>query len=509
MKNNSDKKDILNTISTILSSSSNLHATIKHAFAVLENNLGLKRAILTLKNPESNEIQIQMAHGLSKSEIEKGRYKVGEGIVGEVFQTGEPMIIPQIEKEPRFLNRTGVRKSLDNTFFICVPLKLGAETIGTLSVDGKYEEEKQFTEDVKLLNFIALLISQSLNFYDLIEKEKNELLQENTKLKNELKEKYQIYHMIGNSGAMHQVYENILKVANSNTTVLIRGESGTGKELVASAIHYQSIRANKPFIRVNCGAIPENLIEAELFGFEKGSFTDAKDTKIGKFEAANGGSLFLDEIGDLSPNLQVKLLRALQEKEIERIGAINPIKINVRVIAATNKNLEQLLKENKFREDLYYRLNVFPVFLPPLRERRSDILLLAEHFLAQYAKENHKTIHRISSLAIDLLISYHWPGNVRELQNCMERAVLLCESDTIKALHLPPSLQRIDVKDVDLESRLSFKELVINFEKEIIIDALKKTKGNISKSANFLQTTDRILNYKIENLNIDKNLFRK
>jgi Nif-specific regulatory protein len=469
--------------------------------------MGLKRATITLKDPKTNEIYIEMAHGLTEEEIKKGRYQLGEGITGKVIKTGEPAIIPKIGDEPTFLNRTGSRKNLTDISFLCVPIKIGTETIGALSADCDYDEAHKFSEDFKLLTFITLLIAQSIKFYNLLEEEKTKLANENLKLKEELKEKYNISNMIGNSSAMHSVYDNIIKVASSNATVLIRGESGTGKELVAHAIHFNSPRASKAFIKVNCGAIPESLIESELFGYEKGAFTDAQQQKIGKFEAANGGTIFLDEIGELSPQLQVKLLRVLQEKEFERVGGITPVKINVRIITATNRNLEQELLDKKFREDLYYRLNVFPIFLPPLRERKSDIILLAEHFLNIYAQENNKKIKRLSSLVIDLLVSYHWPGNVRELQNCMERAVLLCDSDTIKATHLPASLQRIDSLDENNEN-IGLCDMVNNFERELIIDALKKTRGNKAKAAKYLQITERIIGYKIGHLNIDYTKFR-
>lgn len=498
------QKAILNSISNTLISSTDLKETIVKAFDVLDSYLGLKRATLTLIDPELKEVTIQMAHGLSKEEIKKGKYQIGEGIIGQVIESGEPIMIPKLKNDKRFLNKTGARKNLENLSFICVPIKINQQTVGTLSVDGEYKDEDHLKDDFKLLSFIGLLIAQSIRFHELIEKEKLMLQSENQKLKDELREKYQINNMIGNSNAMQAVYENIVQVAGSTATVLIRGESGTGKELVASAIHYASPRVNKPFVKVNCGAIPESLIEAELFGYEKGAFTDASQTKIGKFEAANGGTIFLDEIAELSPALQVKLLRVLQEKEFDRIGGIKPIKVNIRVIAATNKNLELELTEKRFREDLYYRLNVFPIFLPPLRERKSDIMLLAEHFLEIYANENHKNIKRISTLAIDLLVSYHWPGNVRELQNCIERSVLLCNADTIQATHLPPSLQRIDVHEVVLNENLSFKEIVSNFEREIIMDALKKNRSNVVKAAKSLQTTERILNYKIQSLKIEK-----
>jgi Nif-specific regulatory protein len=282
--------------------------------------------------------------------------------------------------------------------------------------------------------------------------------------------------------------------------VLLRGESGTGKTLVAKAIHYNSRRSSEPFIAVNCSALPETLLESELFGHEKGAFTGANSLKKGRFELAEKGTLFLDEIGELSQAVQVKLLNVVQEREFQRLGGIKPIKCNVRLVTATNKDLEKAVEEGTFREDFYYRLNVFPVYLPPLRERRTDILLLAEYFLEEFAAENKKNISRISTPAIDLLMQYHWPGNVRELQNCMERAVLICDEESIKSYHLPPTLQTAD--SVSNENPLSLSAAVENFEREIIIDALKKEHGNQTKAAKLLDTSLRIINYKIHKYNI-------
>ena len=309
----------------------------------------------------------------------------------------------------------------------------------------------------------------------------------------------------GKSASAVEMKKLISMVAPSPTTVLVLGETGTGKELIAKAIHEESNRKGKPFIAVNCTALPKDLIAPELFGYKKGAFTGAHKDSPGFFKQADKGTLFLDEIGELCTSIQVKLLRVLQEREFHRVGSSTPIKINVRVITATNRNLEKELEEKRFRHDLYYRLNVFPIFIPPLRERKTDIMLLAEFFLSKFAKENNKKIKRISGLAIDLLNSYHWPGNVRELENCLERAVLLCKSETIHANDLPPTLQRIDSDsptDENTDQNISLKQMIENFEREIIIEVLKKTKGNKSKAAKYLQTTQRILGYKIHNLNI-------
>lgn len=495
-------------ISLALSLSLDINKSIADVFNILDKKMGMSRGTLTILNPLTGEIAIEIAHGLNEKAQKLGKYRLGEGITGKVIEQGEAAVIPLIGKEPLFLNKTKSRGDISRSdiSFLCVPIKIANEIIGALSVDKLFSQETDFTEDIRLLIIIASMISHTLKIKRMIEADRENLISENKKLKDELKEKYNITNIVGNSNAMHEVYENIGQVAPSNTTILIRGESGTGKELVAHAIHYNSPRAQKPFIKINCAALPENLIEAELFGYEKGAFTGANEKKIGKFEAANGGSIFLDEIGELSTALQVKLLRVLQEKEFERVGGITPISINVRVIAATNRNLEEEILSGKFREDLYYRLNVFPIFMPPLRERKTDILLISEYFLERYAAENNKKIHRISTLAIDLLNSYHWPGNVRELQNCIERAVLLCNTDTIQATHLPPTLQRVDT--VKALKNLPLAEQVANYEKELIIDALKKARGNKTKAAKELATTERILGYKIDKYKIDYRNFK-
>jgi Nif-specific regulatory protein len=302
------------------------------------------------------------------------------------------------------------------------------------------------------------------------------------------------------------MYEQVAQVAQTNTTVLIRGESGTGKELIAHAIHYNSLRAKKPFVKVSCAALPDTLIESELFGYEKGAFTGATARKKGRFEMAEGGTLFLDEIGDINASTQVKLLRVLQEREFERLGGTDTVRVNVRVIAATNKDMEKAIADGTFREDLYYRLNVFTIFVPPLRDRKADMLLLADHFLEKFSREHGKVIKRISTPAIDMLMSYHWPGNVRELENALERSVLVCDGAVIHGHHLPPSLQTADASGT--VTRVTLKDAVAAFERDLILDALKTTRGNRAKAARLLDTTERILNYKVRGHSIDPRRFK-
>jgi Nif-specific regulatory protein len=499
MKTNPAKEvQLLSDIAKGLAESLDLQQTLRSILQSLDTYLKLQRGTITLLNPDTETINIEIAHGLSENSKKKGIYRMGEGITGTVVQTGKEIIVPDISKDPRFVHKTGARNTTKGrpiTFF-CVPIKLEGKTIGALSVDRQTEKSNDFESHIRLLNIISTMIAQAVKLNKLVESEQRQLRDENVRLKQELKTRFNVQNMVGSSNAMQQVYRLVEQVADSNATVLIRGESGTGKDLVAHAIHYNSPRAEKPFIKVNCTALPETLLESELFGHEKGAFTGATELKTGRFERAHGGTIFLDEIGDFPINLQVKLLRVIQFKEFERLGGNETIKSNVRIIVATNKNLEQQIKEGIFREDLYYRVNVFPIYLPPLRERKDDIMQLADHFLEKYAAENKKNITRISTPAIEMLTSYHWPGNIRELENCIERAVLLCDEDVIRSEHLPPSLQMI--KKSEQVAGHSLAEIIANKERELIIDALKKNGGQQRKAAKELGLTERILGYKIK-----------
>ncbi len=499
---------LLYEISEALNEHLDLKKSLYRVLEILSNSMNMERGTVTILHPLSNEIHIEVAHGISRTAMERVKYKVGEGITGRVIETGKPITIPKISNEPLFLNRTASRKAAkDEEFsFICVPIKKGNQIIGSLSVDKPYDASYVLSDGEKLLSVIATMVARHVINLETIRLEKKRLSEENIRLKNELESKYHITNIIGNSNKMREVFQMVSQVSKSNATVLIRGESGTGKELVANSIHYNSLRAKNRFVKVNCSALPSNLIESELFGHEKGSFTGAINQKIGKFEMANKGSIFLDEIGSVSASVQVKLLRVLQEKEFERVGGHQTIKTDVRIIAATNKNLEQAVEDESFRGDLYYRLNVFPIYMPPLRERKTDILLLADHFLEKYAEENHKDIRRFSTPAIDMLMAYHWPGNVRELENCIERAVLLCEEGVIHSYHLPPTLQT--GIETDTLPSLSLEDAVMNLEREMIIDALKNTRGNTTVAAKVLKTTVRKFAYKAKKYNVDYRHYR-
>lgn len=496
-------------ISKVLNEHLELKRSLYKVLDILSSSMDMVRGTVSLLNPLRNEISIEVAHSLSASTIERVKYKLGEGITGRVIQSGKAVTIPKISEEPDFLDRTAARKKgkkMEELSFFCVPIKKGKQVIGALSVDRLYDKTYDLKTGKKLLSVVATMIAQHVINLETIQREKEQLHQENKRLRHELENKYRITNIVGNSNKMREVYQMISQVCQSNATVLIRGESGTGKELVANSVHYNSQRAKGPFVKVNCAAIPANLIESELFGHEKGAFTGAIKQKLGKFELAHNGTIFLDEIGSIGLDVQANLLRVLQEKEFERVGGQRNIKVNVRIIAATNKNLEHAVEENTFRGDLYYRLNVFPIYMPPLRERKTDILLLSDFFLEKYGKENHKDIKRFSTPAIDMLMGYHWPGNVRELENCIERAVLLCDGGVIHSYHLPPTLQT--GAESDTLPELSMEDAVANLEREMIIDALKNTRGNITTAAQVLKTTVRKFAYKAQKYGIDYRHYR-
>ncbi|MGB5984670.1 MAG: sigma 54-interacting transcriptional regulator [Desulfobacterales bacterium] len=500
---------LLYDISKALHQHLDLKKALYKVLEILSSSMQMARGTITILDLLRDEIHIEVAHGISRRAVEQVRYKVGEGITGRVIESGKPVALPKISEEPLFLNRTESRRhpqDRENSFF-CVPIKKGKNVVGALSVDRPYEPDYSLKTGLRLLLVIATMIAQHVINLEIIRREKELLREENRRLRRQLSNKYSVSNIIGNSNKMREVFQMVSQVSKSNATVLIRGESGTGKELVANSIHYNSHRAKGPCVKVNCAALPVNLIESELFGHEKGAFTGAHKQTLGKFELAHGGTIFLDEIGSIDGEVQVRLLRVLQEKEFERVGGHKTISTDVRIIAATNKNLEDAVSEESFRGDLYYRLNVFPIYLPPLRERKTDILLLADYFLEKYTAENAKQIKRFSTPAIDMMMDYHWPGNVRELENCIERAVLLCEEGVIHSYHLPPTLQTGNESGT-LPS-MSLEEAVAALEREMIIDALKNTRGNITKAADLMKTTVRKFGYKAKNHGINYRHYRQ
>lgn len=537
------KKDssisLLAEVSRTVTIEKDISKVLRLVLFIMSEHMDMLRGMITILNRDNDEIVINESFGLSEEEKERGRYRIGEGIIGQVVKTGKPVLVPNINDEPLFLDRTRSRQKerTDDLCFICIPIKTGTEIIGTLSADRQIEPP--FPEDpskrakaesermdmmqhyVDLLSIIASMISQAVRLKQLAHEEnsngtgtthslkgKNLLIphRDNDSHEEEVDETERPANIIGNAKPMMSLFKMIDKIAKTSATTLVLGESGVGKELVASAIHFKSRRSDKPFIKFNCAALPESIVESELFGHEKGSFTGASGMRQGRFELAHTGTIFLDEIGELSLPVQAKLLRILQEKEFERVGGSKTIKVDVRVIAATNRNLENLIREGQFREDLFYRLNIFPLTVPPLRERKTDILLLADYFVEKYNRINQKGIRRISTTSIDMLMRYHWPGNVRELENCMERAVILSEDNVIHGYHLPPSLQTAESSGTPYTGSLQQK--LDSIENEMIIEALKRTKGNMSRAAIQLGLSDRIMGLRVKKFNIDYRKFR-
>ncbi len=499
---------LLFEISQTLDRSLDLDQVILPVLRQLKEHMGLSHGTVTLLNRQTGLITVEAADGIKRDSQKQVIYSPGEGVTGKVVQSGKPMVIPDIHEEEEFLDKTGVHREGEeqSVAFICVPVMTNKDILGALSADRANGSAQSLEDDVRLLSIVASMIAQAVKLRRSVQEERERLMDENRRLKDQLEEKFKPKNIIGNSTAMKEVFNLTAQVSGSEASVLIRGESGTGKELIAQAIHYNSPRSEGPFVKVNCSALPETVIESELFGHEKGAFTGAVQTRKGRFELADGGTIFLDEIGDLPQTIQVKLLRVLQEREFERVGGNRTQRVNVRVITATHRNLEQMIQNNEFREDLYYRLNVFPIHIPPLRERKSDITLLADHFAEKYSNKNNKEIRRISTPAIELLSMYHWPGNVRELENCIERAVLLSTDGVIHGHLMPPTLQSAESTNTLLHGTL--EEEIERFEKEILLDALKSSKGNAARAARILGLTERKIGLRISKYGIDSRRFR-
>jgi Nif-specific regulatory protein len=485
-------------VSKVLTTSFALEKNLSSVMSTIGSLLEMQRGCVFLLDKISGELRIVAAHGLEKHNIEKGKYRIGEGIVGRVLEKKIPMVIPNIGKEPMFLNKTGSRPEKEGISFLCIPIMLKNEVLGVLSVDRIYSKKQgNVDDDLRVLKIVASLIAQFIKLwesYERVEKEKEHL-------KRELKGKYSIENVIGDSDRMQEVFKAVYRVSPSKATVLLRGESGTGKELIAKAIHYMSPRSKGPFIKFNCASIPEGLLESELFGHEKGAFTGAVSSRSGKFDLADKGTIFLDEIGDLPLALQPKILRVLQEREFERIGSEKTIKVDIRIIAATSRNLENLVSQAKFREDLYFRLNVIPLFLPPLREREEDIPILIEHFLNKFNEENSRSVVMDKS-SLQVLLNYHWPGNVRELENTIERLVVMSGSDIITATDLPVSLNICRLKNSDKASSLTTN--IEELEKANILNALEKSGWVQAKAARLLGITPRQIGYKMKKYGIEE-----
>lgn len=519
---------ILTELGRVLSSGLDLHSIFDQTMRVLAERLGMERGSMVLFDEATGKLQIEAALGLTAEEIERGRYDVGEGITGQVVASGKPRVVEDIAKELQFLNRTGARANLAGRVlsFICVPIRVDAKVIGALSVDKQFVDARTLASDQRLLEIIAAFTAQAIKINSIVATEREEWREERRQLRSTLQSKYKFDNIIGSAPSMLEVFDTIAQVAVSRATCLLLGETGTGKELIAKAIHFNSNRTDKPFIRVNCGALTGTLLESELFGHVKGSFTGAIRDKMGRFEAANTGTLFLDEIGTIDTGLQVKLLRVLQEREFERVGDNKTMRVDVRIIAATNLNLQDEVAKGRFREDLFYRLNVVTISLPALRNRREDIPRLIDYFCDKFNAENGKNLNKISRELVNIFVRYPWPGNVRELENAIERAVVLSRGDSLTEDLLPTAIRafaqqgRTAMASDDfggLVRRLAEQsmseyamrdgqiyDLVIHqVEKALIEQALAKCADVKIKAADFLGINRNTLNKKVKELGIE------
>lgn len=490
-------------ISQLLTSSFDLEKNLNAVMKSLAGRLEMQRGCVFLLDQLSKEIQIVAAYGLSLEEIQRGKYRIGEGIVGRVIESGQPMFVPNIGEEPKFLNRTASRPQKSGVSFLCIPIELDGNMLGVISVDRIYTEARgNVDDDLRVLSIVASFIGQFVKLWENFRKTEKEC----GDLRSQLKEKFSLSNIIGQSPAFQQVLKAVCKVAATDTTVLLLGESGTGKELIAQTLHYQSKRSSEPFIAVNLAALPENLIEAELFGVEKGAYTGATARRVGRFEMADGGTIFLDEIGELPLTLQVKLLRVLQERTFERIGSSNSVSVKVRVVTATNRNLLQEIANGCFREDLYWRLNVVPIVLPPLRDRSDDVPLLLRFYFDKFNRLYDRNV-RLSEEAVTRLAAYSWPGNVRELANMVERLIIMAEEEVITEKDLPLKANSAGITEVHPnDAACVYEDLgteVERLERLHIIQALKQNKGIQQRASKVLGITPRQLGYRIKKYNID------
>jgi len=509
---------ILYDTALMLSNTTNILESIEKSMRILKHNSYLERCTLFLVSDDATQLELYSSIDLTPQQKKMAIYKVGEGATGLAAQSGEPVVIENVHNNINYLNKMGKLNS-NSISYIAVPIIQDESIFGVISANIAKDTVLDFDDIVRMLTIVGSLFGGTLATQKKYAKEKETLTELKTYYKQELLDEHKFENIIGNSSKMQQVFSMLETVSPSDATILVRGETGTGKELIATAVHNLSKRKNEAFIKLNCAAISETLLESELFGHEKGAFTDAKEMRKGRFELADGGTLFLDEIGDVSASLQVKLLRLLQEQEFERVGGTKTIKTNVRLVAATNRNLEEMVKKGEFREDLFYRLNVIPINLPPLRERYEDVKLLLEHYLKKFTKE-HKKKMNFSKEAIEVLLNYPWPGNIRELQNTMERIVLICPDGTIvpELLNhvLPFNYQKVYMQEESISPEKSVKpvdqvekqSIITNkslhkLEKESIIQALIDNRGIQTKAAAELGMTARQIGYKIKKYGIE------
>ncbi len=520
---------VLLEIGQILSSTTELHQAFVQVMQIISDKRAMRRGSLVLLDETSGKLRTEAAIGLTPEERQRGKYALGEGITGAVVASGKSRIVQDVRQEPDFLNRTqrfASGQAVEPTSFICVPIRVEGRVAGALSVDKPRCDDETLRRDHAFLEIISAFLAQTIQLSRMVMRQKEELLEENAALRAQVRDRFRFENIIGDSPAMHDVFAVVGQVANSRATVLLLGETGTGKEMIAKAIHYNSPRKDRPFIRVNCGAMTSTLLESELFGHVKGSFTGAIKDKMGRFEAADCGTIFLDEIGTMEPQLQVKLLRVLQEREFERVGDNAVVKVDVRVIAATNADLQEQVANDQFREDLFYRLNVVSIYLPPLRNRREDIPRLIDYFLDKYNQVNNRRLKRISRDLLNVLLRYPWPGNVRELENAVERAVVLSRDEDFTEDLLPlgvrmfaaqrrsaPATESLEtlckrlseqaISDYEMREGEIYQLVIDQIEHSLIERALGKCSGIKTKAADFLGINRNTLNKKVKDLGIE------
>ena len=513
---------LLYEIAMMLSNTTDISASIEKSMRLLKRNGYLDRCTLFTLSEDFKSVELHTSIDLSVQQQKMATYRLGEGATGLAAQSGEPVVIENIHNNINYLNKMRTINT-NSISYIAVPIIQDDSIFGVISANIAKDSPLTFDDIVRMLTIVGSLFGGNLATQKRFAKEKETLSELKTYYKEEVLSEYKFESIIGKSSKMQQVFSMLETVSPSDATILVRGETGTGKELIATAVHNLSKRHNEQFIKLNCAAISETLLESELFGHEKGAFTDAKEMRKGRFELADGGTLFLDEIGDITSALQVKLLRILQEQEFERVGGTKTIKTNVRLVAATNRDLEQMVKDGEFREDLFYRLNVIPINLPPLRERYEDVKLLMEHYLKKFMKE-HKKQMQFSKEASEVLLNYPWPGNIRELQNTMERIVLICPNGIVEPsmlnhvlpfnyqkMHMEvevvqaPEITPIEspISHVETHQPMITKSSLQDMEKESIIQALIDNRGIQTKAATQLGMTARQIGYKIRKYNIE------
>ncbi len=434
----------IHEICRILGGSLDITRTFRAALNVLVAHIGLTRAMVVMPGGEAGDgpLSVHSSVGLDREQEQRGQWRIGEGVIGRVYASGLPVVMPDITQAPEFIDRTGAFGAQGERMmaFLVVPLKTDHDVVGVLAAQREVMGSARLSDDQRLLTMVAALLAQSCALHRAVADEHQRLREETSRLQKALarepRGRYTLDNVIGDSLPMQQVFREVHQAAPSRATVLLRGESGTGKEAIARAIHFLSPRKDAPFIKVNCAALTESLLESELFGHERGAFTGAVGDRKGRFELAHGGTLFLDEVGDVSPAFQAKLLRVLQEREFERVGGTKAVKVDVRLICATNRDLERMVQRGEYRADLYYRINVVSIFLPPLRERRGDIPQLVAHFIDRFNKENRRNL-KVTPEAMKVLTSCYWPGNVRELENCVERTATMVSGEYIRDLAFP------------------------------------------------------------------------